>query len=185
LTDEGSSRIETLRARLPPQLVDWFAREIDKGDAPQLHLVGLRGDDLERCFAAIAQRTARWNDRTFHIDDEGVDVTVQERPEVARLVAQRRASNACLGTEDIVVDGVQLPLVEMFLFPDEIQFFWWPDAGWTPDRVAAFFALLERLLALAPAASLQPDTRYPAGNRRTLADLIARVLGDPSRLAQM
>jgi hypothetical protein len=70
----------------------------------------------------------------------------------------------------------------MFLFPEEIQFFWWPDARWTRDRVAAFFALMMRLLALAPPASLRPDPRYPATSRRTLGDLVARVLGDPSRL---
>jgi hypothetical protein len=174
--------IEALRARLAPELVDWFACEIDKGDAPELHLVELQAGDLERCFAAIVELGPRWNDRTFHIDDEAVDVTVRERPDVAQLVAQGRASHACLGAEGIVVGGVNLPLVEMFLFVDEMQFFWWPDDSWTPDRVAAFFALVMRLLALAPAASLRPDPRYPTTTRRTLGELIGRVLGDPSRL---
>jgi hypothetical protein len=174
--------VEALRARLAPELVDWFACEIDKGDAPELHLVGLQPGDLERCFAAIVERAPEWNDRTFHIDDEGVDVTVREKPDVAQLVAQGRASHACLGAEGIAVDGVELPLLEMFLFVDELQFFWWPDASWTPERVAAFFALVRRLLALAPAAYLRPDPRYPATSRRTLGELIGRVLGDPSRL---
>jgi hypothetical protein len=174
--------IEALRARLVPELVEWFAREIDKGDAPELHLVGLQAGDLERCFAAIAEPAPRWNDRTFHIDDEGVDVTVQERPDVAQLVARGRASQACLGAEGITVDGVELPLVEMFLFVDEMWFFWWPGAGWTADTVAAFFALVMRLLALAPTASLRPDPRYPTTSRRTLGEHIGRVLGDPSRL---
>ena len=48
------------------------------------------------------------------------------------------------------VDGVELPLVEMFLSPEEIEFFWWPDREWSAERVAAFFGLLARLLALAP-----------------------------------
>jgi hypothetical protein len=174
--------IEALRARLAPELVDWFACEIDQSDAPELHLVGLQAGELERCFAAIVELSPRWNDRTFHIDDEGVDVTVHERPDVAQLVARGHASHACLGSEGIAVDGVELPLVEMFLFVDEMQFFWWPDASWTPHRVAAFFALVMRLLALAPAASLRPDPRYTATNRRRLGELIGRVLGDPSRL---
>jgi hypothetical protein len=106
--------------------------------------------------------------RTFYIDAEGVEVTVRERPDVARLVAQGRASHACVGAEGIAVAGVELPLVETFLFVDEMQLFWWPDATWTPERVAAFFALLMRLLTLAPAAYLRPDPRYPATTRRTL-----------------
>jgi hypothetical protein len=84
--------------------------------------------------------------------------------------------------EGIAIGGVELPLVEMFLFADEIQFFWWPDVSWTPDRVAAFFVLVMRLLALAPAAHLRPDPRYPASIRRTLGELIGRVLVDPSRI---
>ncbi len=174
--------VEGVRARLAPELVDWFAREIDRGDAPELHLVGLQPGDLERCFAAIAESAPKWNDRTYHIDAEGVDVTLHERPEAARLVAQGRASHACLGAERIVVDGIELPLVEMFLFADEIQFFWWPDAAWTPERVAAFFVLIGRLLALAPAASLRPDPRYPADSRRRRGELIGSALGDPSRV---
>jgi hypothetical protein len=171
--------IEALRSRLARELVEWFACEIDPGDAPELHLVGLRPGDLERCFAAIVELGPRWNDRTFYIDDEAVDVTVRERPDVARLVAERRVSHACLGAEGITVCGIELPLLEMFLFHDELLFFWWPDAAWTPDRVAAFFALIARLWALAPAASLQPDPRYPAASRRRLAELIDRVVSRP------
>jgi hypothetical protein len=182
MRDHGPMSVEALRARLVPELLGWFACEIDKGDAPELHLVGLQPGDLERCFAAIVELAPQWNDRTFHIDDEGIDVTVRERPDVAQLVAEGRASHACLGAEGIAVDGVKLPLVEMFVFVDELQFFWWPDASWTPQRVAAFFALLMRLLALAPAAHLRPDPRYPRTSRWKLGELIGRVLGDQSRL---
>jgi len=182
MRDQGSTTIETLRARLAPELVDWFAREIDEGDAPELHLVGLRPGDLQRCFAAIVELAPQWNNRTFHIDDEGLDVTVRQRPDVAQLVAQRRVSHACLGAKHMAVEGVELPLIEMFLFAEEVRFFWWPDASWIPDRVAAFFALVMRLLEVAPAASLRPDPRYPATSRRTVGELIGRVLGDSSRL---
>jgi hypothetical protein len=174
--------IEALRTRLAPELVEWFADDVDIGDAPELHLVGLQPGELERCFAAIGELAPRWNDRTFHLDDEGIDVTVRERPDVAQLVAERRASYACLGAEGIVVEGVELPLVEMFLYVEEIQFFWWPDVAWTPDRVAAFFALVTQLLALAPAASLRPDPRYPPASRQALGELIGRVIGDASRV---
>ena len=88
----------------------------------------------------------------------------------------------CVGAERLAIDGVELPLVEMFLSVDEIEFFWWPGADWTPEQVAAFFALLARLLALAPTASLRPDPRYTAANRERLGELIGAVIGDPRRL---
>lgn len=182
LGNDGVVDIDALRARLAPELLEWFRVEIDEGDSPELHLVGLTQGELSTCFAAIQQLGPRWSSRTFHIDDEGVDVTVAERPEVAELVASGRASHACLGAEGITVAGIELPLLEMFLFADEIEFFWRPSPNWTPERVAAFFALLERLLALAPEAALRPDPRYPPGARRVLGEHIARVLGDPSRV---
>ena len=100
-------------------------------------------------------------------------MTVREKPDVAQLVAQGRASHACLGAEGIAVDGVELPLLEMFLFVDELQFFWWPDASWTPERVAVFFALVRRLLALAPAAYLRQTlgTRVVPSAARRCDDL--------------
>ena len=163
---------------MDPRLVDWFADEEDEGDAPELHLVGLRPGDLERSFAVLVELGARWSDRTFHIDDEEIDVTVPERPEVAALVAAGRVTRPCLGAAGIAVDGVELPLVEMFLSPEEIEFFWWPDPEWSTERVAAFFALLARLLALAPQAMLRVDPRYQPSSRRELGDLIAPLVGD-------
>ncbi|HEV2811677.1 MAG TPA: hypothetical protein VGW10_00380 [Solirubrobacteraceae bacterium] len=175
--------IAEVRARLDPELVFYFADEEDAaGDAPELHLDRLGPRDLVRCFDAIVEHGARWNDRTFYIEDEDVDVTVAERPEVAELVAAGRVHGPCIGAEGIAVDGVELPLVEMFLHEDEINFFWWPDAAWTDERVAAFFVLLVRLLDLAPAAVLLPDRRYSPEVRRELAAMFARVIGDAERV---
>jgi hypothetical protein len=169
----------TLRAQPDPELVDWFRTEIDKGDAPELHLVGLQPGELVRCFDAIGRSGARWNDRTFYL--EGSDVTVAERPDVASLVAHGRADHACVGAHGITVQGVELPLLEMFLFSDEIRFFWWPGADWTTERAAALFGLLDRLLTLAPGATLHPDPRYPEPARRRLADLISQLISGPCR----
>jgi hypothetical protein len=175
--------VAALRERLEPGLVEWFRpQEDDAGDGPELHLVGLREGDLVACFAAIAESRPRWNDRTFYIDDEEIDVTVEQRPDVAELVAAGRSSVACVGAQGIAVEGVELPLVEMFLLPEEIELFWWPSFEWSPERVAAFFALMLRLLELAPAAALRPDPRYTSEARRTLGALIARLLGDDARL---
>ena len=174
--------LAVIRERLDPELVAWFGDEEDVGDAPELHLVGLAPGELVECFETIRSLGARWNDRTFYIEDEQVDVTVAERPEVAELVAADRASHTCIGAEGITVDGVELPLLEMFLDADEIEFFWWPDPEWTAERVAALFALLLRLLEIAPAAALRPDPRYPIDARRRLGRLIARAIDNESRL---
>jgi hypothetical protein len=174
--------LTTLQARLTPELVDWFRVDNDGGDAPELHLVGLTPRDVVRCCAAIQELGPRWNARTFHVDDEGIDVTALERPDFGELVASGRVTQACVGAEGITVDGTELPLVEMFIFVDAIEFFWWPHAGWSPERVTGFFALLMRLLALAPKATLRPDPRYAVETRHAFSDSIARVIDDPSRL---
>ena len=56
------------------------------------------------------------------------------------------------------------------------------EPAWTPLRVAAFFALLTRLLTLAPSAALQPDPNYSPAARREIGGHIARLLGDDARL---
>ena len=167
---------------VPDELLEWFACEIDEGYAPELHLVGLRDGELVRCFDALQRCAPQWSDRTFHIDAEGIEATVAERPEVAELVAGRRASHACIGAHGITVDVVTLPLVEMFLFLDEIQFFWWPSPDWTRERVAAFFALMLRLLDTTQAGALRPDPAYPPEARRKLAEAMARLVGDATRI---
>lgn len=183
MRDNRRVTIAELRARLDPELVEWFSdEEAAGGDAPELHLTGLGPGDLERCFAALVERGARWNDRTFYIEDEEVDVTVDERPEVAELVAAGRTASSCIGAEGITVDGVELPLVEMFLYVDEIQFFWWPRAAWTEERVAAFFALMMRLLELAPGAVMRVDPRYAPEPRQWYGAMIARVIGNQTRV---
>jgi hypothetical protein len=165
---------------LPPELVEWFAVDIDLGDAPELHLAGLEGDDLLRCFEVLRARASGWSGRTFHIDASGLDVTVADRPDVAELVLDGQVSVACVGTEQLEVDGVRLPRLDMFLYPSAIQFFWWPSEQWTPERVAAFLRLLAELLDLAPEAELRPDPRYPAPPRQRLGRALASYLGAPS-----
>jgi hypothetical protein len=172
VSDAGPSR----------ELLEWFDTEVDEGDAPELHLTGLLAGDLSRCFSVIAGGSPRWSDRTFHIDADARDYTVSQRPDVAELVASGQAPFACIGAEGIKIAGVELPLLEMFLFASAIQFFWWPSSAWTVERVSAFFALLVDLLKAAPTSKLTPDPRYPAASRRRLVAAIAAFIGEPARV---
>jgi hypothetical protein len=70
----------------------------------------------------------------------------------------------------------------MFLYPHEIQFFWWPSDKWQPERIGTFFGLLTELLDLAPAAELLVDPRYPESSRRRLGTAVGRFIGQPSRI---
>ncbi len=160
------------------ELLEWFACDIDEGDAPELHLVGFATASSYGASAFCSNTRRNGRDRTFHIDAESMEATETERPDVAELVASRRASHACIGADGMSVDGVTLPLVEMFLFVDEIEFFWWPSPHWTRERVVAFFALLLRLLDVTGRGALRPDPRYPATARRRLADAMSRLIGD-------
>ena len=174
--------MQELAAHLPAELVEWFSSDVDEGDAPELHVVGLRDGDLVRCFDVLQQHAPCWSDRRFHLDDERVDVTVDERPDVAELVASGRVTYACIGAEAISIDGVVLPLLEMFLYADEMQFFWWPGDAWTRERVAAFFMLLLELIGIADGARLRPDPRYSLPARRALGEAMSKVVGTTERL---
>lgn len=167
---------------IPAELVEWFSVEVDLGDFPELHLAGLERDELVKCFRVMQSLASGWSDRTFHIDAQGIDLTVGDRPDVAELVLAGQVSVACVGTDQIEMQSVRLPLVEMFLYPSEIQFFWRPGKSWTPERIATFLGLLIGFLDLAPRSELRPDPRYPAAARERLGRALAAYTGLPSRV---
>jgi hypothetical protein len=167
---------------VPLELVEWFSVEIDFGDFPELHLIGLQGDDLLRCFEVLQSLAAGWSDRRFHIDAQAIDVTIDERPDVAELVIAREVGVACVSTDQLEVHGVQLPLLSMFLQPSAIQFFWRPEPAWTPVRLATFLGLLVGLLDLAANSQLSPDPRYPLEARERLGRALGEYIGMPSRI---
>jgi hypothetical protein len=165
------------------ELVQWFSVELDLGDFPELHLAGLERDELLKCFTVLQSLASGWSDRTFHIDAQGIDVTVGERPDVAELVRAGQVSVACVGTDQIEVQGVRLPLVDMFLYPSEIQFFWRPGPWWPPVQIATFLGLLIGFLDLAPGSELRPDPRYPVASRERLGRALGAYSGLPSRVS--
>jgi hypothetical protein len=143
-----------------PRVVELFT-ELD-GDEPgnlqpELHLIGLSGKDVIAVVEHLNQRGAQWNDSTFHIDREGVDVTVSDRPDVAQLVVSGQAGHACVGADGIRLDETELPTLSMFIHPQSIEFFWETGSPWRAEHVPAFLALMRELLALAPNAALRPD----------------------------
>jgi hypothetical protein len=167
------------------RLVEEF---VDVGDEqpgnvqPELHVVGLSGPEVVAVVEQLNRLGATWDERTFHVDAEGIDVTVSERPDVADLVVAGRAQHACVGADGITVDGVELPTLSMFIHRDSIEFFW--DAGppWTERHVAAFVALLAQLLDLAPEAALRPDPSYPEPRRQLLGRLVGDATGRSDRI---
>ena len=158
------------------ELLEWFCVP-DEGDMPELHLVGLTGEEVLRAFDAIAGCDPRWSGQTFHVDAEGADYTVDQRPDVARLVVDRHAGYACIGAS-LCVGGVRMPEFSWFMHPDELQFYWDPGADWTEERVKAFFVLVKRLLAIAPGARLLADPRYTPRARAQYDALVRRALED-------
>ncbi len=167
---------------LPSELLEWFSVEVDVGDAPELHLIGLVGGDLLRCFNILQSHRPHWTDRTFFIESEGIDVNVRDRPDVAELIEAGAVPVACIGAEGLEVGGVTLPLIEMFLYPAVIEFFWWPSEQWTRASVVEFLSLVTELLAAAPSSEIEPDPRYPVSARRILGDALANYLGQRDRV---
>jgi hypothetical protein len=141
---------------------------------PELHLIGLSGEDVLAVVEHLNHRGARWNDQTFHLDAEGIDATVSQRPDVAALVVSGQASHACVGADGIGLDGVELPTLSMFIYPDCIWFFWETGPPWQEDHVPVFLAIMRELLDLAPDAALRPDPAFVEEYRTALADAIGR-----------
>ena len=87
-------------AEVDRRLVEEFT---DTGDEqpgnvePKVHVVGLSGRDVVALVGHLNRLGATWNEQTFHLDAEGIDVTVSERPDVAELVVAGRAAYACVG----------------------------------------------------------------------------------------
>jgi hypothetical protein len=131
----------------------------------------------------LTHRGARWNDRTFSLDAEGIDVTVSQRPDVAALVVSGQAGHACVGADGIGLDGVELPTLSMFIYSDSIEFFWETGPPWREGHVPVFLAIMRELLDLAPDAALRPDPALLEEFRTALGDAIGRPeridYGDP------
>jgi hypothetical protein len=173
------------QANVDRRLVEEFT---DLGDdepgnlQPELHVVGLSGQDVVAIVEHLNRLGARWDDRTFYLDSEGIDVTVSERPDVAALVVGGQADHACIGADGIEVDGVELPSVSMFIYPDSVEFFWDTGPPWTVRHVPAFLALMGQLLDLAPSAALRPDPAYTDAHRQLLGRIIGEATGRPDRI---
>ena len=56
--------------------------------------------------AHLNRSGATWNEQTFHLDAEGIDVTVSERPDFTELVDASSEAYACVDANGITVDGV-------------------------------------------------------------------------------
>ena len=172
------------RGRLDRRLLDEFVGwgDADGEDQPELHLVGLAPDDLLACLGLLEQLGASWGDWLFHIDAEGVDVRVADRPDVAELVVRGETSTPCITADGVTVDGVALPAVSMFLHPDSIEFFWDAGSAWTERRALGFLTLMARLLDTAPRASLRPDPHLPEDKRRVVGRLVGEAINRPHRI---
>ena len=173
------------QAKLDRRLVDEFTElgDDEPGNIqPELHVVGLSSQDVVAIVEHLNHLGARWNDRTFHLNAEGIDVTVSERPDVAALVVGGQASSACVGADGVGLDGVELPTLSMFIHTDAVEFFWDTGPPWTEQHVPAFLALMGQLLDLAPNAALRPDPTYSEEHRKLLGRLIGEAIGRPERI---
>ena len=162
------------------RLVEEFVHVGD--EQPEVHVVGLSGREVVVLVERLNRLGATWDERTFHLDAEGIDVTVSERPDVAELVVAGRARHACVGADGIIVGGVGLPTLSMLIYPDAIEFFWDPGPPWTEAHVGAFLALLTQLLDLAPEAALRLDPSYSTPRRQLLGRLVGDATGRPDRI---
>lgn len=131
--------------------------EADDGSLPDIEIAPLSSEGVTGIYAMLRRRSTIVSDSAeFWSRQEETSVNVDAVPNAAELVASGTAEafHHCVG--GLVSEGVELPTLGVFVFPDSISFDYRMGPEWGPAEVAGFFALLKECVQLAPGAEMRP-----------------------------
>jgi hypothetical protein len=147
-----------------------FLFDTDDGSLPEVRVTDLSRDGLAtgyaflRWQAQVAPGVAFWH-RTLNREEQ-----LDAWPDAAWLVATQEADVFHFLARGIAIDGVILPDLGVFVFPDELALDYRMGPEWDERRVLALFELLRQLAALDPQARVRLDRGIlPEVERRFLA----------------
>jgi len=131
--------------------------DTDDGSLPGIEVANLSPAGVSAVYAMLRRRSRLCGDPPeFWSRTKDASVLVDSVPDAAGLVAagEAEAFHHCI--EGVVADGVELPVLGVFAWPDIVELDYRMGPEWGPLQVAGFFALLRDCCALDPAAVVVP-----------------------------
>lgn len=91
---------------------------------------------------------------TIHDLTVGLDLPLSQVEDPAELVISGGANSFHCCFDGFDVDGIDLPVLGLFVFSDCVDIDYRMGADWTSERIDAFFKFLAQLIAMAPEAAV-------------------------------
>ncbi|MFT3683719.1 MAG: hypothetical protein QM783_02135 [Phycisphaerales bacterium] len=137
----------------------------DDGSLPDVVFNGLTPEQVSVLCRAVRAYggvpTSRGGTPTFWHKARQVELPIDSVPDAAALVTSGEAEAFCFMLPDVRFQGVQIPDLSFFVWPDSLSIFYKMGKGWDARSLEAFFMLLRSLLILAPGARLDADDEFP------------------------
>ena len=139
-------------ARLWRDLEPWFRDEQSEHHGPDVGFPNLRPEELERGWEALAARADPLDPTETLWDEETKsEVSVVRALENGAVAAAARYPTPLLSLRNVKCANVRLPWLGVWLWPEELSFYWWvDDFSWNQRTVAGFAELLGELMNLIP-----------------------------------
>jgi hypothetical protein len=146
-------RVDDPTARLWRELEGWFREEDGSEHAgPDVGFPNLRPEELERGWEFLAARADSLDPtKTVWDEQESRAVSVVTAIENGAIAAVARYSSPLFPLRNVRCANTRLPWLGVWLFPEELAFYWWvSDSEWNKDTVAGLAELLGDLMNLLP-----------------------------------
>jgi hypothetical protein len=150
--------------------------DTDDGSLPELGFATASASEVAAMFDFVRKlgQTDRGEQAPVFWDRElEASVRIDAVPNAAALVAANRAEPFAMVMTEVRFDGVSIPNLGVFVFPDLVDLYYRAGSDWTPQSLHAFLRLLLTLQALAPGARLQFEREF--GNPQVFLEVWAHL----------
>ena len=148
--------------------------DTDDGSLPDIYVLNLSAQGVENMWAYLRQSAAGLaSDASFwHIAD-GRSIPVDAVPNAAGLVVSGEAESFHAVLRGISFDGVVIPDLGVFVFPEAVYLDYRMGADWGPAQLSALFELLNQLQLLDREAVVTLPEECTAEARKRFATAFA------------
>jgi hypothetical protein len=132
--------------------------DTDDGSLPGIDVANLSPVGLSSVYAMLRRRSRpHGNPAEFWDNTQNESVLVDSVQNAAARVATGQAEAFYHCIEGVVAEGVELPVLGVFVFRDAIELSYRMGLEWGPGQVAGFFALLKECCSLDSGSAVSPS----------------------------